>query len=668
MKFADVAVNVPLRAGDRLFTFSVPDTLESKIAPGVPVRIRFGRRATSGYVVHLVDHVDRDVRPLSGVDDRLPALPADLLTLAEWLADFYVCTVGEAIGAMIPPLDGIPGRRVTRDRRSSLAEPAIVPPPPDAGTDAAAETQSAAADDALAVLGEGRSAAVIGGGGRFAAYVAAVRHALAENKSAIVLVPEVAQAERLAEWLSAKIARPVALIHGAQTPAVRWATWRHLHTGGAAAVVGTRLAAFAPVRELGIVVVDHEEDSSYKEERMPRYLTRRVVGARARVAGAPVVWGSPAPSVDLIHEVDEGRIARIAVPPSAPPAVTIVDVRSDAGPLGGLFGRRLYQALARTLPAGRAIIFVPRRGYADFLLCHECGTVPRCPRCDVAMTYHVPDRRTPEAARPEPERSERIRVLRCHLCGREDPAPSTCPSCGGTSLRPHGIGTERVEAAARKLFRRAPIWRLDSDAAPEEADQVRAWQQFARRGGILIGTQLLIKGVGQVPSDLVGALGVDAALNLPDFTAAERTYQMLTQVIALAQHDAVVQTFSPHHPVMQALRRGEQDVFYHRELAGRQQFGYPPFRTLINLIVTGSGADEARSVADALADGLQPVADVLGPSPAPLPKRRGRARWQVLVKDGADGAARRALSALLATMTVPRTVKVTIDVDPVDLL
>lgn len=662
MKFADVAVNVPLRAGDRVFTFSIPDSLQPNIAPGVPVRIRFGSRATSGYVVRLLDEVNREVRPLSGLDDRLPDLPADLLALAEWLADFYVCTVGEAIGAIIPPLEGIPG---PRSRRSRPAEPAIISSPGDPGTDAPADVQSDAVDELLPLLTEGRSAAVIGGGGRFAAYVAAVRHALAAEKSAIMLVPEVAQAERLAPWLSAKIDRSVVLIHGAQPPAVRWATWRHVHSGRPTAVVGTRLAAFAPVQRLGVVVVDHEEDPSYKEERMPRYLTRRVVGTRARLVGAAVVWGSPAPSVDLMREVEEGRIVRVAVPPSAPATVSIVDVRSDAGPLGGLFGRRLYQALARALPAGRALVFVPRRGYADFLLCHECGTVPRCPRCDVSFTYHVAGR---GAAGDMVRHAPSGAWLRCHLCGREDPAPSICPSCGGTNLRPHGIGTERVEAAARKLFRRTPIWRLDSDAAPEEADQAQVWQQFARRGGLLIGTQLLVKGVGQVPSDVVGALGVDAALNLPEFTAAERTFQILTQLIVLAQHDAVVQTFSPQHPVMQALRRGEQDVFYRRELAGRQRFGYPPFRTLINLIVTGSAEDDARGVADALADGLRPVADVLGPSPAPLPKRRGRTRYQVLVKDGEDGAARQALPGLLATLTMPRTVKVTIDVDPVDLL
>ncbi|HEY3248372.1 MAG TPA: primosomal protein N' [bacterium] len=648
MKFADVAVNVPLRAGDRVFTFSIPRALEPSIEPGTPVRIKFGPRSTTGYVVRLLDDVRRTVRPLTAIDDRLPAVPADLLALAEWMADFYVCTVGEALAVMLPPLSSLGGPR----SRAARGVPALI-------TASREQTNGSPPDPPTAVAGEVISAlrtspsqvAVIGGGGRFAAYVAAVQRAVGEGRSAIVLVPEVAQAERLAPWLAGKLNAPVLTLHGEQPPAVRWATWRHIHAGGPLVVVGPRVAAFAPVRALGLIVVDHEEDTSYKEERMPRYLARRVVAERARLTGAAVLWGTPAPSVDLMQRVEEGTATSVVAPSPAPAAVVIADVRSDAGPLGGLFGRRLYQTLARTLPAGRAIVFVPRRGYADFLLCHECGAVPKCPRCEVAMTYHGHDR-----------------TLRCHLCGRVDPAPAVCPSCGGTSLRPHGIGTERVEAAARRLFKRTSILRLDSDTAPQEADQLRTWQQFARRGGLLIGTQLLVKGVGQVASDVAAALGVDAALNLPEYTAGERTFQVLTQVADLAGQEMVIQTFSPQHPVFTALRRADPNLFYRQELASRRRFGYPPFCTLMNLIVTGPSSDAAARCATALAEGLQPLAEVLGPSPAALPKVRGRVRWQVLVKDTDAGAARAALPGLLAGLGVPRSVKVTIDVDPVDLL
>jgi len=352
-----------------------------------------------------------------------------------------------------------------------------------------------------------------------------------------------------------------------------------------------------------------------------------------------------------MHAVEEGGAAAIVRPPERRAAVAISDVRAEAGPVGGLFGRRLYQLLARILPRGRAMLFVPRRGYADFLLCHECGWVPRCPQCGVAMTYHV----------------RQVR-LQCHLCGRSDPAPEVCRTCGGTHLRPHGVGTERVEQTARRLFRGAPIFRLDAEVAPDEAAQQRVWQQFGRKGGLLIGTQLLVKGVGQVPAAVVGVIGVDAGLNLPDFRAAERTYQVLTRLVALAEQEMIVQTFAPSHPALRALVQQEAEKFYRDELAARKRFRYPPYHTLVNIIVTGPDPDAARDVAARLAGALGEGTEVLGPSPAPLARVRGRYRWQVLAKEIEELAARRALTGLLRTLAVPRETKVIVDVDPVDLL
>ncbi|MBI2122844.1 MAG: primosomal protein N', partial [Armatimonadetes bacterium] len=329
----------------------------------------------------------------------------------------------------------------------------------------------------------------------------------------------------------------------------------------------------------------------------------------------------------------------------------VADVRAEAGPVGGLFGRRLYQALARTLPRGRALLYVPRRGYADFLLCHECGAVTRCQRCGVAMTYHAAEKQ-----------------LRCHLCGASEPAPAVCRVCGGTHLRPHGIGTERVEAAAKKLFRGTAVLRLDAEVAPDEGSQQKVWQQLNRRGGLLIGTQLLVKGVGQVPAAVVGALGVDAALHLPDFRAAERTHQVLLQLAALAEREMIVQTFAPTHPALLALVKQDPSTFYRDELAARQKFGYPPYVPLINVIVTGPEQEAAAATARRLADSLVDDGEVLGPSPAPLPRIRGRYRWQVLIKEREERRARNKLRELLTTLDLPRTLRVVIDADPVDLL
>src|SRR3989475_2738027 len=322
----------------------------------------------------------------------------------------------------------------------------------------------------------------------------------------------------MAGWVARHVRVQVALLTGHVPERQRWDSWRRILAGEVGLVVGTRLAVFAPLPRLGLMIVDHEEDTAYKEEREPRYHARRIAEERARVCGASTLWGTPAPSLEVVHAARTGRAAIITLPPAARPAISVSDVRAEAGPLGGLFGRRLYQALARVLPRGRAIIFVPRRGYADFLLCHECGSVPRCPRCGVALTYHV------ERAAPSGGRSlAAARVeLRCHLCNHTEPVPQVCPQCQGAQLRPHGIGTERVEQAARKLFRSAPVMRLDAEAAPTEASQLRVWQQFQRRGGVLIGAPLLLQGGGPVGASLLGAGGIHAGPQPPHLPPAER--------------------------------------------------------------------------------------------------------------------------------------------------
>lgn len=649
--FAEVAINAPLRAGDRTFTFSVPVALERHVTIGIPVRVPFGKQTTSGYVVGLSPTAAREVKPVAALDERLPVLPSDLVTLASWMADHHVCSVGEAIDAMLPP------RSRSSSRRANGFPPS--PPLPESLSPKGREMEQgivnasgngAGVVDLLTAESAAR-VAITGEDARFEAYTGALLWALQHGRGAIALEPELVQAERLAAWIERKIGIPVAIYHGALADSERRALWQRIASGEFKVIAGTRVAVFAPVPDLGLIIMDHEEDTSYKEERVPRYHARTIAETRARIAQAALVWGSPTPSLEVVREIEEGRAARLTFPPANKPTIALSDVRSEAGPLGGLFGRRLYQALARTLPRGRALLYVPRRGYADFLLCHECGAVTRCQRCGVAMTYHVAERH-----------------LGCHLCGAVEPAPDICRVCGGTHIRPHGIGTERVEAAAKKLFRGTPVLRLDAEAAPDEASQQKIWQQFQRRGGLLVGTQLLVKGVGQVSAPIVGAIGIDAALHLPDFRAAERTYQVLSQLAGLAEKEMIIQTFAPTHPALTALANANPAKFFADELAARLKFGYPPYVVLINLIVTGQDQQAAGDTARALAAGLAEDGEVLGPSPAPLPRIRGRFRWQILVKEREDMRARTRLRTLLTEIDLPRTVKVIVDVDPVDLL
>lgn len=650
--FADVALNAPLRAGDRTFTFAVPEALRPRIATGTAVRVPFGRQTATGFVVGLMADSPRPARPIGAVDERIPPLPQDLIDLAVWMAEAYVCSVGEALWAMIPALSAATRRREPRAGAPSPAGPAAEARDPAVEQEVTAPAGGAADEVGRLLADHGAPRIVlVADDERFAGYLDALRWLAGGSGGAIFLVPEVVQAEALFAWLRRHTQLPSALLHGGLTDSQRWSMWRDILGGRVRIVAGTRLAVFAPLPQLSLIVIDHEEDTSYKEERAPRYHARAVAEERARRSGAALIWGTPAPSLEVMRLVQEGRATAVARPALPRPVVAIADVRAEAGPLGGLFGRRLYQALLRALPGERAILFVPRRGYADFLLCHECGWVPRCPRCGVALTYHV----------------RQVR-LHCHLCGTSEAVPEVCRTCGGTHLRPHGVGTERAEQTARRLFRGTPILRLDAEAAPEEEAQQRIWQQFRRRGGLLIGTQLLVKGVGQVPAAVVGALGVDAGLNLPDFRAAERMYQVLMRLTALAQREVIVQSFAPSHPVLRALARQDADRFYREELAARSRFHYPPYYPLVNLVVTGPDPDAARDVAQHLALALHDAGEVLGPSPAPLARVRGRYRWQVLVKELDELRARRRLAEIVRTLAVPRGTKVQVDVDPVDLL
>jgi primosomal protein N' (replication factor Y) len=434
--------------------------------------------------------------------------------------------------------------------------------------------------------------------------------------------------------------------------------------------LGARSAVFAPVRNLGVVVVDEEHDGSFKQEDGVRYHGRDLAVVRAQKAGAVAVLGSATPSLESYRNVTVGRFRRLILPVRANPAaaarplppVEILDLRRHPVDRDGVLSPPLALAMGEALAAGeQVILFLNRRGYSTLMLCRACGHVLRCPNCAVSMTYH----------------RGRDRLV-CHYCARIDAVPPGCPECRRPALEGLGLGTEQVESVVSSQFPRARVARLDRDTA----DQGRSLEQLLRQVhdrevDVLVGTQMVTKGHDFAGVTLVGVLQPDQGMHLPDFRASERTFQLLEQVSGRAGRGerpgrVLVQTYSPGHPAVECLRTHDYEGFVQGELARRQDAQYPPFSRMIAIRVDGPEETHVRGVASEAAGRARAAAGqgpvrVLGPAEAPLARLRGRTRWQVWL-NGPDRASLGVVARAAAEVTLPREVRLAVDVDPQSVL
>jgi primosomal protein N' (replication factor Y) len=548
----------------------------------------------------------------------------------------------------------------------------------------AAEAIRAAAAEPRAFLLHG-----VTGSGKTEIYLRAVADALARGQGAIVLVPEIALTVQTIQRVAARFPGRVAIWHSDLSLGERFDTWQRVQSGDLPVVVGPRSALFAPVRNLGLIVVDEEHEPAYKSERTPRYHAREVALRLGELSGAVVILGSATPDVTTYRRTERGELILLslpqrvlahrqvlagvggAVPRSARPVngvsdlcalplppVEVVDLAAElkAGNRS-IFSRALQSALRETLDAGRqAILFLNRRGTATFVLCRDCGYVVRCRHCDVALTYHA----------------DQVQLI-CHHCNRRQANPQRCPACGSARIRYFGLGTERVEEAVRALLPGARLLRWDADTARLRGSHAAYLDEFARRrADILIGTQMIAKGLDLPGVTLVGVISADTALYLPDFRAAERTFQLLTQVAGRAGRSplggrVIIQTYHPDLPLIRAAAHHDYATFYADELRARMAGRYPPFKRLARLVFSGSGAERAQQEAERMAAYLrawvarrgEPGVEVVGPAPCFYPRLGGQHRWHILMR--ADQPER-----LLRDQTWPLGWRV--DVDPVDLL
>ncbi len=708
---AEVLLDVASPIADRPLTYRVPPPLGACVRVGVRVRVPLGRRIAHGFVLGVgpcPPMGDRALRDLLDVPDPTPLFSEALLELARTVARQTLATLLDAVRCLVPAevaratrrcgprvailVDGAAGaRRPGRRQRALLAALAAAPDglpvaelvraggraslrrlvaagavrladaPPASLRDCAARGESRP-ERGAAPAPAGQPVLLWGDAEARRRWIAAAASAaVASGRQALITVPEIAQASDLASRLRLAGGMRVALFHSDLPPSQRRATWREIHGGAADAVVGTRSALWVPLSRLGLIVVEDEHDPSYKADAAPRYHARTVALARGQIEGARVVLGTQTPSVEAYAAAAAGQMECTRLEPAAAgPRVVIVDTRDGRGSRRrGLLAQPLIDAIRRHLRAGgRIALFVNRVGYARVLLCRECGAAVRCARCDIPMAY------------------DRGATLRCRVCGRAGPAPDVCPRCRGVALWWLGAGTARVQEVVRRVFPSVRTARVDRETA-REFDTVA--QEFATgRVRLLVGTQLLLRARRLRPT-LVGVIDADAALYLPDFRAAERALQQLRAVLSLAagppDPEAVVQTRVPEHPVIAALRTGEDERVYEEELRVRRELGYPPYAHLARLVATARSREVAAELAArAGAIARERGVEVLGPAPALDAGGRAWFRVQCVLRAPTAEAVREAARAALAgaggagaARGRPRDRRLTVDLDPQEM-
>lgn len=661
--FAQVVLSNPL---EQRFTYAISEDMVCEV--GMRAVVPFGNREVTAYVVACLDRIEETrytIKPIKRMIDKEPLYGEREILLAQWMARFYLCSEGEALSGMIPG-----GRRDV--------DPPLMPIDGQELAVAAehlSEEQREAITSILSSKEQLHYLYGITGSGKSEVFLQVAEQVIQQGKQVIYLVPEITLTHQLARQVSKRFENRVAILHSGMTPSQRLTAWRKIKRGEVEMAIGARSAVFAPFENLGLIIIDEEHENSYKAGNSPRYHARQIAQKRASDSNALLLMGSATPSLEAWHMMEEGRICKHVlsqrVGGGSPPKITVVNMLGEQR----LLSRKLLEMMKQTLDMKRQVIlFLNRRGFSHFFHCNSCGYEMTCPHCSISLTYHKKENR-----------------MVCHYCGYSRKPISVCPECNSVDVGYGTFGTEMVENEVKQFFPLAHIARLDTDSAKDKQRVAQVLSEFKNGSiDILLGTQMVAKGLNFPLVDLVGIVLADSSLNLPDFRSQERTFSLILQVSGRAGRynnagKVVVQTYHPDNRAIMCATQNDLQTFYSEELSARKETAFPPFTRLVNFVVRGRSKEKtAKAMVDlhSMIESLllemgsayvdngdkKDIPDILGSAPCPIEKIAGNWRHHLVLRSTNPARLLQVATAVHQQYKTPSSIYLEIDLDPLQML
>ncbi len=639
-------------------TFTYSCTSDSAVEPGFRVIVPFGSRELMGYVIGKEEERELgfEVKPIKRVVDKEPIFTSELIKLAFWMAETYLCSAGQALSIMIPS-----GKRESENALFSVSEDSFE------RITSLHWQQSNAIDRIKEKTGLYYLYGTTGSG-KSEVYLRLAEQTIKQGQQVIYLVPEITLTHQLIEDVNSRFGGRVALLHSALTPSQRLKYWNMILHHEVDLIIGARSAIFAPCKKLGLIIMDEEHESTYKSGNTPRYHARQIAQYRAKHNNISLIMGSATPSLEAWNMMKSGGVTRLNLPYKVAggkePKIDIINMLKEQRSIS----RFLEDAIRKTLAEKSGVIlFLNRRGYTYYYHCNSCGAVAECPNCSVALTYH----------------KSRNRMI-CHYCGYSEELREECPECGSVDMSIAGFGTEKVEEEVRKLFPSAVVARLDTDVAIKDKESVKQIISDFKAGkiDILLGTQMVAKGLNFPTVKLVGVILADSTLSIPDFRSEERTYALLEQVAGRCGRyspdgHVVIQTYRVDDNAINAVRNHSGEKFYESELEVRKLLSYPPFSRLISLTARSRKEERAKEAVDGIGELIERILEsledkkesrIIGIQPCIIAKRSNSYRYQILLASQDIRLLGRIVNKALSLYKMPSGVYVEVDVDPLQLL